>query len=79
LHAAFFNRFNVPAETLGERRKLEKILDPIAGLRGFGDILQTICDKLGVKMGTPSTAPCENLFSSKISPDLAKQVQVEEV
>jgi formate dehydrogenase major subunit len=62
----------------GERRKLAKILDPIAGLKGFGEVLQTICDKLGVKMGTPSTAPCENVFNSKISPDLAKQVQVEE-
>jgi formate dehydrogenase major subunit len=63
----------------GERRRVAKILDPIHGLKGLGEILQTICDKLGVTMGAPTTAPCENVFRSKISPDLAKQVRVEEV
>lgn len=63
----------------GERRQVTKILDPIPGLKGFGEILQTLCSKLGVRMGTPTTAPCENIFVSKISPDLAKQVQVREV
>jgi formate dehydrogenase major subunit len=76
---AWFERSGHLCTLEGERRRLEKIIDPIAGLKGFGEILQTICDKLGVKMGAPSTAPCENVFLSKISPDLAKQVQVEEV
>jgi formate dehydrogenase major subunit len=62
----------------GERRHVAKILDPIPGLKGFGEVLQSLCDRLGVKMGAPSTAPCENVFSSKISPDLTKQVQVKE-
>jgi formate dehydrogenase major subunit len=75
---AWFERSGHLCTLEGERRRLEKILDPIAGLKGFGEILQTICDKLGVTMGAPSTAPCENVFSSKISPDLAKQVKVEE-
>jgi formate dehydrogenase major subunit len=75
---AWFERSGHLCTLEGERRQLAKILDPIAGLKGFGEILQSICDKLGVKMGAPSTAPCENVFGSKISPDLAKQVQVEE-
>ena len=75
---AWFERSGHLCSLEGERRQLAKILDPIAGLKGFGEILQTICDKLGVRMGTPSTAPCDNVFSSRISPDLAKQVQVEE-
>ena len=76
---AWFERSGHLCTLEGERRPLAKIIDPIAGLKSFGEILQTICDKLGVKMDAPSTAPCENVFDSKISPDLAKQVQVEEV
>jgi formate dehydrogenase major subunit len=76
---AWFERSGHLCTLEGERRQLSKILDPIRGLKGFGEILQALCDRVGVKMGAPSTAPCENVFSSKISPDLAKQVQVTEV
>ncbi|MDR1733220.1 MAG: molybdopterin-dependent oxidoreductase [Synergistaceae bacterium] len=63
----------------GERRTLSKIMDPDPGQKGFTEILQTICEKAGVKMTDSSAAPFENVFSSKISADLAKQVQVREV
>ena len=76
---AWFERSGHLCTLEGERRQLAKILDPIPGLKGFGEIMQTLCSKVEVKMGTPSTAPCENVFSSKVSPDLAKQVQVKEV
>ena len=76
---AWFERSGHLCTLEGERRQLNKILDPIPGLKGFGEVLQVLCTKLGVKMGTPSTAPCENIFVSKVSPDLAKQVQVKEV
>jgi formate dehydrogenase major subunit len=76
---AWFERSGHLCTLEGERRQISKILDPIPGLKGFGEILQALCDRVGVKMGAPSTAPCENVFSSKISPDLAKQVQVMEV
>jgi formate dehydrogenase major subunit len=73
---AWFERSGHLCTLEGERRQLSKILDPISGLKGFGEILQALCERVGVKMGTPSTAPCENVFASKISPDLAKQVEI---
>ena len=76
---AWFERSGHLCTLDGERRKVSKILDPIPGLKGFGEILQALCDRLKIKMAVPSTAPCENVFVSKVSPDLAKQVQVKEV
>ena len=76
---AWFERSGHLCTLDGERRKVSKILDPILGLKGFGEILQALCDRLNIKMAVPSTAPCENVFVSKVSPDLAKQVQVKEV
>jgi formate dehydrogenase major subunit len=75
---AWFERGGHICTVEGDRRQSAKILDPIAGLKGLDEVLKTICDKLGVKMGAP-TAPCCEICSSKVSPDLAKQVQVEEV
>ncbi|MDR1048957.1 MAG: molybdopterin-dependent oxidoreductase [Synergistaceae bacterium] len=73
---AWFERSGHLCTLEGERRAVAKILDPIPGLKSLGEIMQFLCGKLGVKMGTPSTSPCDNVFSSKISPDLTKQVQV---
>ncbi|MDR1874350.1 MAG: (2Fe-2S)-binding protein [Synergistaceae bacterium] len=75
---AWFERSGHLCTLEGERRQLSKILDPVRGLKGFGEVLQALCEKVGVKMGNPSTSPCENVFASKISPDLAKQVEVDE-
>ncbi|GHS86696.1 4Fe-4S ferredoxin [Synergistales bacterium] len=73
---AWFERSGHLCTLEGERLQVAKILSPIPGLKGFGEVMQNLCDKMGVKMSAPSTAPCENMFTSKLSPDQAKSVEV---
>lgn len=75
---AWFERSGHLCTLEGERRKVSRVTEPIAGLKGFGEILETICRKLGIAMEAPSTSPCENVFASKISPDQAQPVQIKE-
>jgi formate dehydrogenase major subunit len=71
---AWFERSGHLCTLEGERRRVSKIIDPIPGLKGFGEVFQTICGHLGLTMKAPSTVPCENVFKSRITPDLARPV-----
>jgi formate dehydrogenase major subunit len=75
---AWFERGGNLRTLEGERRRVEKILDPSPDLKGFDEIFETLCGKLGIQMIPPSAALDDNMFHSKISPGLAKQVQVKE-
>jgi formate dehydrogenase major subunit len=74
---AWFERSGHLCTLEGERRQVSKIINPIPGLRGLGDIFQTICGRLGLTMKTPSTIPCENVFKSRIAPGLTRPVPVD--
>jgi formate dehydrogenase major subunit len=73
---AWFERSGHLCTLEGERRRVSKIIDPIPGLKGLGEVFQTICGHLGLAMKAPSTVPCENVFQSRITPDLTRPAQV---
>ncbi|MDR1379391.1 MAG: molybdopterin-dependent oxidoreductase [Synergistaceae bacterium] len=66
---AWFERSGHLCTLEGERRRVSKIIDPIPGLKGFGEVLQIICGRLGLTMKAPSTVPRENTFQSRATPD----------
>ena len=69
---AWFERSGHFCTIEGERRRLNVIVPPKANLKGLSSILEGIAKDLGVTLGRPETAPCEQFFVSSVSPELAK-------
>lgn len=69
---AWFERSGHFCTIEGERRRLNVIVPPKADLKGLSSVMDGIAKDLGVTVGRPETAPCEEFFVSKVSPELAK-------
>ena len=69
---AWFERSGHFCTIEGERRRLNVIVPPVATLKGLSSVFEGIARDLGVSVGRPETAPCEEFFVSSVSPDLAK-------
>jgi len=76
---AWFERSGHFCTIEGERRRLNVIVPPQASLKGLSSVFETIAKDLGVRVGRPETAPCEEFFVSKVTPELAKMAALEEV
>jgi formate dehydrogenase major subunit len=69
---AWFERSGHFCTIEGERRRLNVIVPPQAELKGLSSILEGIARDLGLTVGRPESAPCEQFFVSSVSPELAK-------
>jgi formate dehydrogenase major subunit len=63
----------------GERRKLNVIVSPHGDVRSLSSILGDVAENLDVSLGKPEAVPCEQIYESKIAPNKAKMVELEEV
>lgn len=63
----------------GERRKVNVIVPPKTELKGLSEIFGTITEKMGLPMNSSDVRPCENIYTSKVSPDKARTAVLEEV
>lgn len=75
--AAWFERSGHFCTIEGERRRLNVIVPPREGLKGLSSVLEAIAKKANVTMGRPETAPCEDLFTSKVAPEQARMVTLQ--
>jgi formate dehydrogenase major subunit len=69
---AWFERSGHFCTIEGERRRLNVIVPPVAALKGLSSVFEGIARDLGISVGRPETAPCEEFFVSSVSPELAK-------
>ncbi len=69
---AWFERSGHFCTIEGERRRLNVIVPPKADLKGLSTVLEGIAKDLGLTVGRPGSAPCEQFFVSSVSPELAK-------
>ncbi len=69
---AWFERSGHFCTIEGERRRLNVIVPPVAALKGLSSVFEGIARDLGITVGRPETAPCEQFFVSSVSPELAK-------
>ena len=63
----------------GERRRMNMIVPPKGNLKGLSVVLKELAGKMGLELGTASTAPCENVYLAKVSADKARTVSGKEV
>jgi len=69
---AWFERSGHFCTIEGERRRLNVIVPPMAALKGLSSVFEGIARDIGISVGRPETAPCEEFFVSSVSPELAK-------
>ena len=69
---AWFERSGHFCTIEGERRRLNVIVPPVAALKGLSSVFEGIARDIGISVGRPETAPCEEFFVSSVSPELAK-------
>ena len=69
---AWFERSGHFCTIEGERRRLNVIVPPKADLKGLSSVMDGIAKDLGLTVGRPETAPCEEFFVSSVAPELAK-------
>ncbi len=63
----------------GERRRLNVIVSPQGDVRSLSSVLGEVAKNLDVSLGKPEAAPCEQIYESKVAPNKAKMVELEEV
>jgi NADH dehydrogenase/NADH:ubiquinone oxidoreductase 75 kD subunit (chain G) len=69
---AWFERSGHFCTIEGERRRLNVIVPPVAALKGLSSVFDGVARDIGISVGRPETAPCEQFFVSSVSPELAK-------